>query len=336
MKKKFWQNKKILITGIDGFVGSNLSKKLIKLGSNVSGIILKNNKKSLLYYEKINRNCKLYKGDLTNKSFVEKIFKKNFEIVFHLAAQVEVGVANKSPYNTWESNIRGTYTILDSMLKSKKIKSIIVASSDKSYGTYPKNKLPYKEDYPSKAIFPYDVSKACADMITRSYSSDLFKLPIIITRFSNIYGPGQLHFSALIPDIVRSLVLKKKFIPRGDGKDLRDYVYIDDIVDLYLLLSRELYFKPSLSGQIFNAGINKPIKVKEVVKKFYFYRKELKKYKEIVNLMKLKKAKGEIPFQYMDYKKLNKYFGWSPKFEFDDTIPHVYDWYEKYLRKKNA
>ena len=138
MKKKFWQNKNILITGIDGFVGSNLSKKLIKFGSNVSGIILKNNKKSLLYYEKINRDCKLYKGDLTNKSFVEKIFNKNFEIVFHLAAQVEVGVANKSPYNTWESNIRGTYTILDSMLKSKKIKSIIVASSDKSYGTYPK------------------------------------------------------------------------------------------------------------------------------------------------------------------------------------------------------
>ena len=210
MKNNFWYNKRILITGIDGFVGSNLAKKLVKLEAKVHGVIQKKNKKSLLYYEKINKNCKLYKGDLTNKIFIEKIIKKNFEIVFHLAAQVEVGVANKSPYNTWESNIRGTYTILDSLLKTKKIKSIIVASSDKSYGTYPKNKLPYKENYPSKAVYPYDVSKACADMITRSYSSDLFKLPIIVTRFSNIYGPGQLHFSALIPDIVRSLVLKKK------------------------------------------------------------------------------------------------------------------------------
>jgi len=336
MKKNFWQNKRVLITGIDGFVGSNLSKKLIKLGSKVSGIIQKKNKKSLLYYEKIDSHCKLFKGDLTKKSFVEKIVKKNFEIVFHLAAQVEVGVANKSPYNTWESNIRGTYTILDNLLKSKKIKSIIVASSDKSYGTYPKNKLPYKEHYPSKAIYPYDVSKACADMITRSYSSDLFKLPIIVTRFSNIYGPGQLHFSALIPDIIRSLVLKKKFIPRGNGQDLRDYVYIDDIVDLYLLLSRQLYFKPKLSGEIFNAGINKPIKVKEVVKKFYFYKEEIEKYKEILSLMRLKKTKGEIPFQYMDYKKLNKYFGWSPKYKFDDTIHYTYDWYEKYLRKINA
>lgn len=334
MKRNFWKNKKILITGIDGFVGSNLAKKLIGLGSEVSGIIQKKNKKSLLYYEKIHRSCSLYKGDLTKKSFVEKIVNKNFEVVFHLAAQVEVGIANKSPYSTWESNVRGTYTLLDSLMKSKKIKSIIVASSDKSYGTYPKNKLPYKENYPSKAIYPYDVSKACADMITRSYTSDLFKLPIIITRFSNIYGPGQLHFSALIPDIVRSLVQKKNFIPRGNGQDLRDYIYVNDIVDLYLLLSKKLYLKPSLRGEIFNAGINKPIKVKEVVKKFYFYKKEKKRYQEIISLMKLKKTKGEIPYQYMDYNKLNKYFGWSPKFKFDDTISLVFDWYEKYLTQK--
>lgn len=336
MKKNFWINKKILITGIDGFVGSNLSKRLISLGSNVSGIIQKKNKRSLLYYEKINHKCKLYKGDMTEKKFIDNITKKNFEIVFHLAAQVEVGVANKGPFKTWESNIRGTYTLLDSLRKNNKIKSIIVASSDKSYGTYPKNKLPYKENYPSKAIYPYDVSKACADMITRSYTSDLFKLPIIVTRFSNIYGPGQLHFSALIPDIVRSLIKNKNFIPRGDGQDLRDYVYIDDIIDLYLLLSKNLYFKPILRGEIFNAGINKPIKVKDVVKKFYLYKGEEKKLNQIINLMKLKKTKGEIPFQYMDYKKLKKYFGWSPKYKFDDTIKVVYAWYEKYLSKINA
>ena len=164
--------------------------------------------------KKFTQKCKLFSGDLTDRVFIKKILTKNFQIIFHLAAQVEVGVANKNPYNTWESNIRGTYTILDSLIKNKKIKSIIVASSDKLYGTYPKNKLPYKEHYPSKAVYPYDVSKACADMITRSYSSDLYKLPIITTRFSNIYGPGQLHFSALIPDTIKSLVQKKKFTTR--------------------------------------------------------------------------------------------------------------------------
>ena len=119
MPKKFWKNKKILITGIDGFVGSNLAKRLTGLGANVSGIIQKK-KNSLLYFESIHKKCKLFKGEITNKSFIQNIINKNnFEIVFHLAAQVEVGVANKSPYKTWESNIRGTYTLLDSFNKNK-------------------------------------------------------------------------------------------------------------------------------------------------------------------------------------------------------------------------
>ncbi len=333
MKKNFWYKKKILITGIDGFVGSNLAKKLLSLRANIYGIVQKKNKKSLLYFEKLNNKCKLFIGDLTNQKFTSRILKNNFEIIFHLAAQVEVGVANKGPYKTWESNIRGTYTILDNLIGNKKIKSIILASSDKSYGTYPKSLLPYKETYSSRAVYPYDVSKACADMIGQSYASELFKLPIITTRFSNIYGPGQLHFSALIPDIMKSIILNKIFIPRGDGSDLRDYVYIDDIVDLYLLLSKNLYLNQNLRGEIFNAGVNKPIKVKEVIKKFYLSRNKNEEFKLILKLMKSKKSKGEIPFQYMDYKKLKKYFGWQPKYEFKDTINNVFDWYEKYFNK---
>ena len=193
--------------------------------------------------------------------------------------------------------------------------------------------LQYKETYSSKAIYPYDVSKACADMIAKSYSSELFNLPIITTRFSNIYGPGQLHFSALIPDIMKSIILNKKFIPRGDGGDLRDYVYINDIIDLYLLLASNLYKKPKLRGEIFNAGINKPITVKNVVKKFYLIRNKNKELAKILQLMKSKKNKGEIPFQYMDYKKLNKYFGWKPKYKFSNTLPELINWYKKYLKK---
>jgi CDP-glucose 4,6-dehydratase len=338
MNKNFFYKKKILITGIDGFVGSNLAKKLVFLGAKVSGIIQKKNKKSLFNYEKINKKCTLYKGDIYNHIFIKRIITNNkFEIIFHLAAQVEVGVANHDPFDTWESNIRGTYTILNNLVKNKNIKSVIVASSDKSYGEYPKSLLPYKEHYTSRAIFPYDVSKACADMISKSYSSDLFKLPIITTRFSNIFGPGQLHFSALIPDIMKSLILNKKFIPRGDGSDLRDYVYINDIVDLYLLLSKNLYKKPKLRGEIFNAGINKPISVKEVISKFYLAKNKKEELKIIFQLMKSKKSKGEIPYQYMDHKKLKKYFGWKPKYKFDETVNDLFEWYEKYLiNNKNA
>jgi len=210
-----------------------------------------------------------------------------------------------------------------------------MASSDKSYGTYPKSLLPYKEHYTSRAIFPYDVLKACADMISKSYSSELFKLPIITTRFSNIFGPGQLHFSALIPDIMKSLILNKKFIPRGDGSDLRDYVYINDIVDLYLLLSKNLYKKPKLRGEIFNAGINKPISVKEVISKFYLARNKKEELKIIFKLMKSKKSKGEIPYQYMDHEKLKKYFGWKPKYDFNTTAKTTYEWYKEYFKKNS-
>lgn len=335
ISKKFWKNKKILISGIDGFVGSNLAKKLTELDAKVSGIVQKK-KNSLLYFESINKKCKLYKGEITNNSFIYKIIKKNnFEIVFHLAAQVEVGVANKNPFNTWESNIKGTYTLLNNLVGNNKIKSIIVASSDKSYGIYPKSMLPYKETYSSRAIYPYDVSKACADMISKSYSSELFKLPIITTRFSNIYGPGQLNFSALIPDIMKSIILNKRFIPRGDGSDLRDYVYIDDIIDLYLLLSSNLYKKPKLRGEIFNAGMNKPITVKEVIKKFYLIQDKKKELIRIFQSMKSKKSKGEIPYQYMDYKKLKKYFGWKPKYKFEETMGTIFEWYKKYFHQNN-
>ena len=334
MKLGFWKNKKILITGINGFVGSNLAKQLLLNGAKVHGITLKKKKNSLLNFEKIHKQCKLYEGDISNNKFVNEVLNKDkFEILFHLAAQVEVGVANKNPFETWESNIRGTYNLLNNVSKKKNIKSVIIASSDKSYGSYPKKLLPYKETYHSKAIFPYDVSKACADMISQTYASDLYKLPIITTRFSNIYGPGQLHFSALIPDLARSLINDIDFIPRGNGCDIRDYVYINDIVDLYLLLAKNLYKKPKLRGEIFNAGTNQPLRVKEIVKKFYFHKKEFKKFSKITKLMSKKKTRGEIPYQFMDYSKLNKFFGWKPKYKFDDTIDEVLNWYYKYLKK---
>ena len=334
-KKNFWHNKSVLITGVAGFVGSNLAKNLLKNGAKIIGLTKNKKIESLLYYEKIDKKIDLVFGDITDKELLKSIFLKNkIEICFHLAAQVEVGLAAKYPFLTWETNIRGTYTLLETIRESKnKIKSLIVASSDKAYGQYPKNKLPYKENYELKAEFPYDTSKACADMIARSYSGKLFNIPIIITRFANIYGPGQLNFTALIPDAIKSCVLNKKFKIRSDGTSVRDFVYIDDIVDLYKLLSKNLYLNPKkYSGEIFNAGTNIQHKIKDIIEKIFIYAKKRKELKIIFKEMNKNKTKGEISAQYMDYEKLYSYFKWKPNYKFKNTLPLLFKWYKKYFK----
>tara|TARA_Y100000389_G_scaffold196534_1_gene229620 strand:+ start:2021 stop:3043 length:1023 start_codon:yes stop_codon:yes gene_type:complete len=336
-KKNFWKNKNIFITGIAGFVGSNLAKDLLNNGANVIG--LDNRKKkvdSLFFFEKIDKKVNFIFGDVTDKKLLKNIFLKfNIQICFHLAAQVEVGSANKYPYLTWDTNIRGTYTLMEVIRENKKkIKSIIVASSDKAYGKYPINLLPYKENYKLNPEFPYDTSKACADIIAKSYSSKLFKLPIVITRFANIYGPGQLNFTALIPDAIRACLLNKKFIMRSDGKAIRDFVYIKDIIELYKLLSKNLYLNPKkFSGQIFNAGTNTKHEVKNIVKEIFLYSKKKKELKIILKKTHYNKTKGEIAIQYMDYKKLNLFLGWRPKYKFKKSLPELFQWYKSYFRK---
>jgi len=337
IKKNFWKDKNVFITGVGGFVGSNLAKNLVKCGANVVGLTRSKKIDSLLYYENIDKKINLIFGDITDKELLKSIFLKyKIEICFHLAAQVEVGSAAKYPYLTWETNIRGTYTLLEVIRENKKqIKSVVVASSDKAYGHYPLHKLPYKEDYELKAEFPYDTSKACADMITRTYSSKVFKLPILTTRFANIYGPGQLNFTAIIPDLIKCCLLNKKFIVRSNGQSIRDFIYVDDIVDLYKKLSKNLYTNPKkFSGQIFNAGTNIQHKIKDIIEKIFVYGKKKNELKSIFKKMKNKKTTGELSIQYMDYEKINHYLGWQPKYKFTKTLPTIFKWYKKYFRKR--
>lgn len=335
-KNNFWKNKNIFISGVAGFVGSNLAKNLVQSGANVIGLTQNNKIESLLFYENIDKKINLLFGNITNKEFLKSIFLKyRIDICFHLAAQVEVGSALKYPYLTWETNVRGTYTLMEVIRENKKkIKSIIIASSDKAYGNYPLQRLPYKENYELKPNYPYDTSKACADIIAKSYASKLYKLPIIITRFANIYGSGQLNFTALIPDVIKSCILNKKFVMRSDGEAIRDFIYIDDIVELYKLLAKNLYLNPKkYSGEVFNAGTNIKHKVKDIIKKIFIYTNKEKKLKNVFKKIKKNQAKGELSAQYMDYKKLNKFFGWKPKYKFSNTLPELIHWYQKYLGK---
>ena len=305
----YLNGKKILITGVNGFVGGNIARQLVQLGAEVFGLVRTRTFNSFLCYENVDKKISLVEGELSNLQLLSRIIsEEEINIIFHLAAQVEVGVGLKNPYLTFETNVRGTYTLMEAArLFPTIVEAIIVASSDKSYGEYSKNKMPYKEDYPLIPKYPYDTSKACADMIAQSYTSDVHQLPIIITRFSNIYGPGQLNFSALIPDSIRSALGYSKFIPRGDGSMMRDFLYIEDVVDLYIQIAESLSKdKKTLSGQIFNAGSNDPKTVKQILEKVFTTTGDVGEYNRILEDMKNKETVGEIDCQFMDHEKVKK------------------------------
>lgn len=331
-----WKNKNILITGVNGFVGSNLAKFFISQDANVFGISKKIIDNSLLNFEGLSDKVNFHLISLCDYDAVCSFFKSNnIDICFHLAAQVEVGVANTNPYSTWDTNIRGTFNLLEAIrVYNNNIQAIIVASSDKAYGSYDKAEMPYKEDYPLKPLYPYDTSKACADLISRSYASDIYGLPIAITRFANIYGPGQLNFSALFPDCIRSALGYSKFIPRGNGSHIRDFLYVDDVINLYSLISIKLIQdKKMIAGQVFNAGTNEPKIVKDIINIIYNKIGNSDDLTEINSQLRKNKTVGEIDCQYMDFEKVNKYFSWSPSTNFDQGIEKTISWYKNYLNK---
>ncbi|MBL1140640.1 MAG: NAD-dependent epimerase/dehydratase family protein [Proteobacteria bacterium] len=334
----YWKGKNVFITGINGFIGGNLAKTLLDRGANIAGLIRNRDRKTLLFYEGLADRVTLIQGELVDRQLLESIIaEQQIDAVFHFAAQVEVGVGIKNPYLTFETNIRGTYCLMEAIRTSgQKVQSIVVASTDKSYGSYPKELMPYKEDYPLKPEYPYDISKACADMIAQSYASDIFKLPVVVTRFCNIYGPGQLNFSAVIPDGIRSALGYTKFIPRGDGSQIRDFIYVEDVSDLYMSIGKLLGSKPEkISGEIFNAGTNTPHSVREVLEMIFSKIGNTKELEEVIALMQGKQTSGEIEAQYMDYEKVNKYTGWKPRHSLEQGMEKTIEWYEKYLKVKN-
>jgi CDP-glucose 4,6-dehydratase len=339
MKNNNWFGKNVFITGINGFIGGNLCKKLIMEGANIFGLIRNISKDSFISYEGLTDHVVLIQGELDDKDLICRIIsEEQINVIFHFAAQVEVGVGMDNPYLTNETNIRGTYTLCEAArLHSTNIEAIVIASSDKAYGSYNKDRMPYKEDYPLLPKYPYDTSKACADMIAQSYANEVYNLPIVITRFCNIYGPGQLNFSAIIPDAISSAFGYSKFIPRSDGSLIRDFIYVEDVIDLYMLIAIELKKDPArIIGQIFNAGTNSPISMRELLKMIYSLIDNMAEYERVLKLMKNNITTGEINCQYMDFEKANKFFGWSPTMNLNEGLSQTIKWFDKYLSAKNS
>lgn len=335
----FWDNKRVLITGVTGFIGGNLVSKLLHSNAQVFGIIRNENPYSYLCFEGLHNHIYAIKGDLmSHQQLFNIITEHQIDVVFHLAAQVEVGVGLTNPFLTFETNVRGSYNLMEACRMAKnsghKIEAIILASSDKAYGEYPIDKMPYRETYPLLPKYPYDTSKACADLISQAYAINIYSLPIIITRFANIYGPGQLNFSAIVPDGIRSALGYSTFIPRSDGKMIRDFIYSEDVTDLYVTMAEALSKKPdTLRGEVFNAGSDCPINMRTLISKIYNLVGNQEELELIIEKMKNKKTIGEIRHQHMTFSKVKKYFNWSPKHNIDVGLQKTIDWYIRYFHK---
>ncbi len=314
------KNKNVLVTGCDGFVATALIKKLLKLDFKVVGIY-KNGSKNHNFIIK-HKNFNRFKIDINNKQNLLNLFRNNnFSCVFHLAAVSQVLTSNKYPYQNFKTNIFGTINILECVRTNCPDAFVIFSSSDKAYGD--SNKLPYKENFPLNGLNPDDASKASADIIVRSYNKSL-GLNTVVTRFVNIYGPGDTNWKRLIPGTIKSIFNNEKIIIRSNGGFLRDYLYIDDVINGYIKIFN--LQKKSLSkvcGKAINFGCNKPKTVMEIVNQII----SLTKYNVKDNLKILNESKLEIKDQYSSNQLSKKLLDWKPKVTLEQGLKKTIDWY---------
>jgi CDP-glucose 4,6-dehydratase len=323
MSQKNWLNKNIFITGCTGLLGSWLTEELINLGANIIGLQRDQVPQARIYREGIIDKITVIPGNLEDYNVIERALNEyEIEVVFHLAAQAIVPIANNNPLSTFESNIRGTWVLLEACRRNKQVKKIIMASSDKAYGDH--KILPYKEDMPLQGKNPYDVSKSCADLISQMYFHH-YTLPVCVTRCGNLFGGGDLNFNRIVPGTIRSVFYSERPIIRSNGKYVRDYFYVKDAAKAYIHLVEKMD-DSTIVGQAFNFGNDTPMTVLEITN-------------EILSLMGcpdlepiiLNQAKGEILEQYLSAKKAKEILGWKPNFSVRDGLTETIKWYRDYL-----
>ena len=321
--KNFWQNKKVFVTGANGFLGSHLTKSLIKYGLEPVVLIYEDNPAGLFEKENLSAKTQVVRGDVRNFKLMSEILRDfKIDTIFHLAAQSIVDQAVDAPIETLEVNIQGTWNILESARKSSSVERVIMASSDKAYGHH--DTLPYEEHvHALKGIYPYEVSKTCADLIGQSYHRT-FNLPVCITRCTNLYGPGDLKMNRIVPNTIQLLYQNKPPILRDTGESLRDYLFIDDAVEGYLKLAEKM--NKNLHGHAFNFATNTPLSASEAVATIS---NEMGKNIKpaIVETMKF-----EISSQYASYDKAKNFLGWQPSHAFGEGIKKTVPWYEEHLK----
>lgn len=322
---RFWQDRRVFVTGSTGLVGSWLVEKLVKLQADVVVLVRDWVPQSRLLQSDAFKKIIVLRGDLSTAHFLERVLAEyEIKTVIHLAAQTIVPISNKNPLSTFESNIAGTWNLLEACRQCRGIESIVVASSDKAYGAA--LDLPYQENTPLKAVFPYDVSKACADMISTAYAKT-WDLPIAITRCGNFFGGGDLNWSRIIPGTIRSILREQRPVIRSNGELVRDYIYVEDAVSAYLTLAQALTEKPALKGEAFNFSTESPITALNMVQKI------LQLMDSMLTPLVLDTSTAEIQAQYLSAAKARNLLGWQAQFNLDDGLKKTIAWYHSLLKE---
>ncbi len=323
-RKQFWRARKVLITGGNGFIGSWLTLALLKHGAQVF-ILVRENIKSPLFASMKLPQRKVIKADITDFASLSRIFKRcKADTCFHLAGQPIVSIANESPFPTFESNIKGTWNVLESARQAQ-VKRLIIASADKAYGG--QKRLPYTEEMPLLAVHPYGASKICAELLSRTYLNT-YGLPVAIVRSSNTYGGGDLNLTRIIPDTINAVLNNKNPVIRGNGSSLRDFVYIADIIDAYLTLAESLH-ENRVKGESFNLGSGRPISILEIVKKIIGISGRKSLFPVVLGKVN---PENEISRQYLSNKKAGRILGWYPRYDLERGLKLTINWYEDFYR----
>jgi CDP-glucose 4,6-dehydratase len=308
-----------LVTGARGFAGSWLTKALLEAGAEVTSLDREGSSPSGLELQDVAGDVNDVVGDLRDDELVRRLLRENsIDSVFHLAAQAIVGDANASPVPTFETNIEGTWVVLEAS-RQEGVEVVVVASSDKAYG--PHDTLPYTEDAALQPIYPYDVSKAATDLIARSYWHT-FQMPVAITRFANLYGGGDRNFSRLIPETVTAVLDGRSPVIRSDGSPERDFLYVGDAAQAYLAVAGALS-DGRAGGEAFNAGWGKPHPVREVLDLIC----EIGPGDVEPDYRGTGNPSGEIDRQYLDSTKIREEIGWQPTVDLREGLERALEWY---------
>jgi CDP-glucose 4,6-dehydratase len=327
IERSFWQDRPTLVTGGTGLLGGWLVRRLLEPGADITCLVRDWVPRCEMVQARLIDRVKVVRGDVCDQALLERILGEDeIDTVFHIAAQTIVGTANRNPVSTFDTNIRGTWALLEACRRSPTVRSIVIASSDKAYGD--QAKLPYDEGSPMQGRYPYDVSKSCADLLAQSYAST-YRLPIAITRCGNFYGGGDLNWNRVVPGTIRSIIRGEQPVIRSDGKYVRDYFYIEDGAAAYVLLAEKLAQNPGISGQAFNFSNETPTSVLELVER-------------ISSLMETKlepiirgEAGNEIVKQYLNANKAHRLLDWHPIYTLDEGLRRTISWYRSFFNAED-
>ena len=310
------------VTGAYGLLGTSLVRALVHDGVEVTVLRRDATPRSALVLEGLEAQVNVVTGDLVGAGVVERALGEyEVDSVFHLAAQTIVGTANRSPASTWDTNLRGTWTVLEAC-RLHPVARVVVAASDKAYGQHAE--LPYREDFALQPRYPYDVSKAATDLIARSYWHT-YELPVATTRFANLYGGGDTNRSRLVPEAIDAALAGRRPVIRSDGTPERDFLYVDDAVTAYLQIAAALG-GDGARGEAFNAGGGEPHAVREVVERIC----AIAGTDVEPDIRGTGTPAGEIDRQYVDTTKLRELTGWQPEVGLDEGLRRTVAWYREY------